>query len=34
MPRDTDKKLLILINGAYGKRMVKCCKYYGIVPYT
>ena len=30
VPRDTDKKLLVLINGAYGKRMVKIAKYYGI----
>jgi 2-aminoethylphosphonate-pyruvate transaminase len=30
VPRDTDKKLLVLINGAYGKRMMQIAKYYGI----
>ena len=28
VPRKTDKKLLVLINGSYGKRMVKIAQYY------
>lgn len=30
IPRETDKKLLVLINGAYGNRMIRIADYYGI----
>lgn len=34
IPKNPELKLLVLINGAYGKRMVKIAEYYNIPYYT